>query len=211
MKNSFRKLAVLTAIAAALLPATAARAQLFGSAYSQPAPFYPYAARQEQPYVVQPVPGAYLVRRPLHARVRHSARCRDCGVHRSVPRHARAAARFDRPHKRADRALIEELRHRHNGKGQGRETTRIVREAPVVVVHRRVVDDPPRVIVRGDAAEDAAVDMRTVPPASEQHYAGRGLIGSGRGPRVIHAEAEITIMGPDRMSVRLYRKRHVRK
>ena len=65
-------------------------------------------------------------------------------------------------------------------------TTRIVREKPVVIVHRRVVDDPP------------------LPPKR------RGLLMRRvrRGPpRVIRAEAEITILGPDRMSIRLYRKR----
>ncbi|MGH6728044.1 MAG: hypothetical protein ACREB8_16100, partial [Pseudolabrys sp.] len=156
MTNNSHKLAVLAMIAAALLPATAARAQLFGSAYSQPAPFYPYAARQEQPYAVQIEPGAYMIRRPVHVHVRHRAHCRNCVGRAGVPRHARAAARLDRPHRHANRALIEELRRRHYGKGHGAETTRVVRETPVVVVHRRVVDDAPRVIVRQDAAEDAA-------------------------------------------------------
>ena len=97
-------------------------------------------------------------------------------------------------------------------------TKRIVRDRPVVIVHKRYVDDPPRVIDRRIVVDDAArancnrglmTRCDTVPepvvtaPAPDvrvDHYAGKR--------RVINAEAEITIMGPDRMNIRLFRKGH---
>ena len=57
-----------------------------------------------------------------------------------------------------------------------------VREEPVVIETERVVDEPPRVIERRHVVE-----------------------GSGQ-QRVIRAEAEVTILGPDRMNIRLFRK-----
>ncbi len=210
MTSHSHKLAVLAVIAAGLLPSTAAQAQLFGSSYSRPAPLYPYVA-QQQPYAVEVAPDTYVIRRPAHVRTHNRPHSRNYGSRASVPKHARAAARFDRPHKRANRVLIEELRRRQHAKGHAAGTTRIVREAPVVIEHRRIVDDPPRVIVRQDGAEDAPMDTPVEPAVSEERPVGRGLLGGGHGSRVIRADAEITIQGPDRMSVRLFRKRHSAK
>jgi hypothetical protein len=64
---------------------------------------------------------------------------------------------------------------------------------------RRYLDEPTHVIVRGHAVEDeqtAAEDIARSP-------------GRDNGKkRVIPAEAEITILGPDNMNIRLFRKRH---
>ena len=76
-----------------------------------------------------------------------------------------------------------------------------MREKPLVIETRRVVDDPPTVITRRHYVDDAP------PPPRRRHIAGAGSKRGGNDdPRVIHADAEITILGPDRMSIRLVRK-----
>jgi hypothetical protein len=107
-----------------------------------------------------------------------------------------------------DPALIEQLRHRARKKVQRDviNTTRIVREKPIVIEHERVVEDPPRVIVRKHYVEDAparrkrmaTVETEVAPPQGAEH---------GGKARVIRAEAEVTILGPDSMTIRLFRKR----
>jgi hypothetical protein len=92
-------------------------------------------------------------------------------------------------------------------------TTRIVRDPPVVVETRRVVDDPPRVIVRRHVIEDATAPAgqgraaRRARDKGPAHDAGRRARAEAGWPRVIHAEAEVTILGPDRMNIRLFRQR----
>ena len=200
MTSHPRNLALLAVIAAGLAPATAAQAQFYGATYAQPAPLYPYAA-QGRPYAVEVAPDTYEIHRPLRAR--HYTRSRHAGHSMSE----RASARFDRPHKKVDRALVEELRRRQHRNGNVINTTKIVRDPPLVVETKRYVDDPPRVIERRHVVEDA-------PPRSQR---GRGitvegdtgtLMGGDGGQRVIQADAEITILGPDRMNIRLFRKRH---
>ena len=131
---------------------------------------------------------------------------------RTVPAQAAPPPRVSK----TDPALIEELRKvRHKKKKEvvaiekepktdnkkikvGNKDVKIdkkivVREKPVVRKHYRVIDDPPIVVQR-------EIDERQLPPApparAEHPSAGR----------IIHAEAEVTILGPDRMSIRLYRK-----
>jgi hypothetical protein len=90
-------------------------------------------------------------------------------------------------------------------------TTRIVRDKPVVIEHQRVVDDPPRVIERRhyvDDAPPAAAPRAAKVVADIQPPRGTAKEKKGKGePRVIRAEAEVTILGPDHMSIRLFRKR----
>lgn len=82
----------------------------------------------------------------------------------------------------------------------------VIYEKPIVIERRRYVDDPPVVVQRHHVVDvpapvpDAAaqVDTGAAPPAGPGYNGPRG--------RVIHAEAEVTILGPDRMSIRLYRK-----
>jgi len=56
----------------------------------------------------------------------------------------------------------------------------------------------------GQGAHDKPL-KRTV-PVDRAPGAGREF-RRDRGPRVIRAEAEVTILGPDRMGIRLFRKR----
>ncbi len=100
------------------------------------------------------------------------------------------------------------------------KTKKIVRDRPVVIVHKRYVDDPPRVIDRAVAIDDAPrtdcnrglmtrCDTVTAPVVSAPAPAPFVRLGREAGKRrVINAEAEITILGPDRMNIRLYRRGH---
>jgi hypothetical protein len=68
-----------------------------------------------------------------------------------------------------------------------------------------VVDDPPRVVER-HIVEDAPAPTTDHAPAVERRKPRAGRTETGK--RVIQADAEITILGPDRMSIRLFRKGH---
>lgn len=197
---------MLAVIAAGLLPATAAHAQLYGSSYAQPTPLYPYAVQQDQPYAVQVAPNTYVIRRPAHTRAHPYVRCRNCGSRAGNPAPERSAHRFDRPHKPANRALIEELRKRSQTKRTIVNSTKVVRDPPVVVETKRYVDDPPRVIERRHVVEDAPVRSRR----KQAFTVDRDISSGDSKRRVIQADAEITIVGPDRMNIRLFRKRHGR-
>jgi len=177
---------------AAVLPASAS-AQIYASA---PPPLYPYELQPGQPYAVEVAPGTYVI---------HGST-----AHQPVPSavHAPPTSVSKRPHKPVDRGLVEELRRRM-GKGSVVNTTKIVRDKPIVIEHRRVVEDPPRVIERkhyvGDEpATDAPPPPLAPPPALAP--AGPPKKGKTQEWRIIHAEAEVTILGPDRMSIRLWRK-----
>jgi len=221
---------LLAILAAALLPA-AAQAQ-----YAQPAPLYPYAVAPGQPYAVEVAPNTYVIQRPAQARAYPYVHCVN-GCRGTAPVAVRQAAprrearrtverQVQRRTTRNDPAAIEDL-HRRHGRTVKREvvnTTRIVREKPVVIEHQRVVDDPPRVIERHHYVEDAppAPAARRVraakaatadePPraASKRKSTVKSETKSGAkgegARRVIRAEAEVTILGPDRMSIRLFRK-----
>lgn len=210
MTSHSRNLAGLAVIAAGLLPATAAQAQLYGSSYAQPAPLYPYAVQQDQPYAVQVAPNTYEIRRPAQTRAHPYVRCWNCGSRASNLVRERAASRFDRPHKPADRPLIEELRKRGQTKRTVVNTTQVARDPPVVVETKRYVDDAPRVIERRHVVEDVPVRSRRNQTATEDRDTSKLMSGGDSKRRVIQADAEITILGPDRMSIRLFRKRHGR-
>jgi hypothetical protein len=80
--------------------------------------------------------------------------------------------------------------------------TIIVREKPIVRNTYRVVEHPPIVVQREVSEEQLAEgggQAQAVPRAAPQ-------AAPFAGARTIRAEAEITILGPDRMSIRLYRK-----
>ena len=178
--------------AAALLPAAAAQAQYY-STVQQPAPLYPYAVPGNQPYAVQVAPNTYVIRRPARSYPY---------VNRNTETAEPKAPAFDRPHKKADRALIEELRKR-TVKRTIVNTKRIVRDPPVVIETKRIVDDPPRVIERRHIVEDAPRAPAAVDDIDVKKK--RGARDDGK-KRVIQADAEVTILGPDRMSIRLFRK-----
>jgi hypothetical protein len=192
-----------------------ARAQSYSAAYTQPPPLYPYAVAR--PYAAA-APNAYAIYRPAmrrpHRHVHAVGHSRVAG--HPVP--APSANVSERPHRVVDRALIEELRKRMQPKlAQDNpdnadkaertviDTTKIVHDAPVVVETKRVVDDPPRVIVRRHLVETAPSRCRHG-SAARCGLDLRARAEDDRG-HVIHAEAEITILGPDRISIRLFRKR----
>jgi hypothetical protein len=209
MTRHSRQIAVLAVIAAGILPVAAASAQ--------PAPLYPYAVQQGQPYAVQVAPNTYVIQRPAQTRDYPYVHCVNCGRSNNVRAAAPAAKRFDRPHKPVDRALVEELRarskHKIKEKDAAKEnetdvnTTKIVRDAPVVVEHKRYVDDPPRVIERKIIVDEPARAKCKRGLIQDCDSGSRASGDSGK-KRVIDADAEVTILGPDRMSIRLFRKGH---
>ena len=162
--------------------------------YAQPAPLYPYVVQQPQ-YYPQPYP---YVQSPNV---------------RSVPRehYAPRASEPSRKVSKTDPALVEELRNRGRKKKDkdvvivdkkeiAIDKKIVVREKPIVRKHIRVVDSPP-IVVQREIDENGQVLSEQRVPAVQAQAPGPMVAG-----RVIHAEAEVTIIGPDRMSIRLYRK-----
>lgn len=186
--NAFR---VTLLMAAALGLSVSAQAQVYTQASLAPG----------QPFAIEVAPGTYMIQRSGSARVYPYVGCgRDCGPVGDPRAAQRALPRRARTHN--DPGLIEELRRRHAKKTDGKvvNTTRIVRDKPIVIEHRRIVDDPPRVIERiqyEDGTPVKRADVQRDEPREPRKGAER---------RVIRAEAEVTILGPDRMSIRLFRK-----
>lgn len=194
------RLTVLAAFAAALVPA-GAEAQY---ASTKPAPLYPYAVQPGQPYAIEVAPGTYVIKRPAERQGYPYVRCvTSCdGVAPSAARTPHGGRHLTHN----DPTLIEELRRRHAGKIKHEvvNTTKIVRDKPVVIEHERVVDDPPRVIERRHYVDDAPARPRTRAARIDADLKSPAEKKGSR--RVIRAEAEVTILGPDRMSIRLFRK-----
>lgn len=90
----------------------------------------------------------------------------------------------------------ERRRDRRRGQRDVVHTRRIVRHAPRVIETTRVVDDPPRVIVRRHYV-DGPTPARTQRDARET---------DANKKHVIEADAEVTIVGTDRMTIRLFPK-----
>lgn len=227
MSRIVRRLALRCAFvavcAAGLAPAVAAAAQWYdGQGARRPPPLYPYELQPGQSYAVEVAPGTYVIHHPAQRRaypaarrhIRRTATPRPKRTHanralieelrrrdaRQVARHAaavkRAAARRA-ARKAAKKSRAEKVAKRAAHKADktaGRKpdkiirTRKVVRDKPLVIVTRRVVEDPPKVITRRHYVDDP-------PPGARNED-----------PRVIHADAEITILGPDRMSIRLVRK-----
>ena len=217
-----RKSAAFAAVLFGLLPAAGAQAQWYSS-YPQ-APANPYGLSPQQPYAVEVAPNTYVIHR---AEKRRNPHVRD--VESEQP------AAEPRRHTRNDPALIEELKKRRSKvEVVNKHTTKIVRDKPVVIEHERVVDDPPRVIERRHITEDApgrglikhrrevgqediviqpgGPERETKRSAKSKHAVREAKTETkskeADGKRVIRAEAEVTILGPDRMSIRLFRKGH---
>jgi hypothetical protein len=206
---TIRRYAIVVFAAAAMLPAAAAQAQWYSSAPAQP-PLYPYGAPAQQPYAVQVAPNTFVIHRPNEAQSapRHRAQPRKLAV--------AAAPAAKRRHSKIDPALIEELRKRPRVEPPVVNTTQIVQEKPIVRETTRYVDDPPRVVERrhyadGEPAPTNEKRLKTAEAAAGARVIRRrggnhgGQIGDGE-KRVISADAEITILGPDRMSIQLFRK-----
>lgn len=189
-------------VAAAAFTGGSAQAQWTSSARSQP-PLYPYAqqpgAATGAPYAIEVAPGTYVIQRP--GEVGEPAR----GRRASHP----APAQATRVRTKSDPALIEELRKRVQHKPAGTvNTTRVVREKPKVVETTRYVDDAPRVVERYTVVDDNNGQKKVlVEPAPAERSSGLKNSRPGKTERrVIQADAEITILGADRMTIQLYRK-----
>lgn len=191
MKFNSRTAALLAVAAAALLPATGAKAQWYSSVSRQPPPLYPYAVPNDRPYAVEVAPGTYVIQRPAAARPYPYVNSRRV----SKPAVQDAPAR---KRSKTDPTLVEELRQRAKPKSNVINTTKIVRKKPIVIETKRYVDDPPRVVERYNVVEDK--------PARGKNKRKSADKGQSDEKRVIEADAQITILGPDRMSIRLFRK-----
>lgn len=196
--------AVAFLFAAVILMLTGeAQAQWYSSVSNQP-PLYPYAVPRDQPYAVEVAPGTYVIQRPAVSRADSYARPRRA----DKPAQEKPARR----HSKVDPALIAELRSRSMPKSANINTTKVVRDPPVVIETKRYVDDPPRVVeryrVEGDkpvAAPNKRVAIGEITVKHKHTKKGAGK-SAGNEKRVIEADAEITILGPDRMNIRLFRK-----
>jgi hypothetical protein len=213
---NIRAIVLRLALFVASVPVTAAQAQYAGS----PPPLYPYAVQNgygvqtAQPYAVQVAPNTYVIQRPEPQRNYPyvSARKRTP----AVP----ASGKFDRPHKPVDRALVDELRTRAQKKNADQASaepeqkstvnkTKIVRHPPIVRETTRYVDDPPRVIDQvtvDDTDNDTSNRGLLTQPRRAAPRATGSTANTDNTPRTIAADAEVTIIGPDRMSIRLFRK-----
>ena len=202
MTPSF-KIAAL-AIVATALAGGAAQAQWYSSARPAPQPLYPYETQPDrtasQPYAVEVAPGTYVIHRPGEARPTPAAR----RAHRAAP-----AAQAKRSRTKNDPALIEELRQRAVGKQKNAtNTVKVVYKKPKVVETTRYVDEPPRVVERYTVVDDSNGEKKVVvePPHGDAPVAGTNDKPAKGQKRVIQADAEITVLGPDRMTIQLYRK-----
>jgi hypothetical protein len=165
----------------------------------------------EQPYAVQVSPNQYVIQRNEPARVYPYVQPRR--AHTSE----KNAKRFDRPHEPVNHELVEELRKRaearreksdeaqENGE-QGNRSVKIVRDKPVVVTTKRYVDDPPRVIERNIVVDDEPARTPRQRGLIQAPAVSENVRRDDNKKRVIQADAEVTILGPDRMSIRLFRK-----
>jgi hypothetical protein len=225
MNRSSVAFAALAVAAGVVLTPPLAQAQSYGAAYGGQPSLYPYAVQADQPYAIEVAPNTYVIQRPAAARAYPYLRNANGTRHRARVNALNASASH-RPRTHNDRATIEELRQRHAAKNLAKnadknldkgavkhdviETKKVVHEKPVVIETQRVVDDPPRVIERRHYVEDAPAApaaVRAKPEAAEARDTGKSTKRADGKLRVIHAEAEVTILGPDRMSIRLFRKR----
>ena len=201
------KIAALALVVTTLGVGTA-EAQWYSSVQSRPQPLYPYAQPNRtasQPYAVEVAPGAYVIHRPGENNARPAR-----GVQRSAP-----VASATKPSRvKNDPALIDELRQQAAGKKSVINTTKVIYKKPKVVETKRYVDLPPRVVERYTVIDDSSGEKRVeieAPAAEAQGKKGKPTKETNKGAnkgghRVIQADAEITILGPDRMTIQLYRK-----
>jgi hypothetical protein len=201
--NLAKRIHVAALAVAGLLITSAAHAQ-YVTSYTQAQPLYPYVVQQPQYYAqpqYAPQPYPYVPSGPNMRRVPNNYGA----VRASAP--ARKASK-------TDPALVEELRSKARKSRADRDNVVadkrdvkidkkvVVRGKPIVRKHVRVVDNPPIVVQReidGDSGQ--VLSEQRVPTVQPQAPTQAPITG-----RVIHAEAEVTILGPDRMSIRLYRK-----
>ena len=198
MIGRLRYFLVLATISAGLIPAAAAQAQ-YAAVPNDPPPPYPYVGPSDSPKAAPTAAKPQATPRPASSRHRRHVRCtHDCV---SAPKtvHSR---------KSKESGPIGELRRRPATKRTVVNTRRILHERPIVIETRRVVADPPRAIEGRHSIGGAPDSTRgkrlakvddLAPRANRERVRTKG--------RVIHADAEVTILGPDRMIIRLSRKK----
>ena len=189
MIRRLRYFLVLVTVAVGLIPATAAQAQFTATFYGPPPPQALYPAG------------------------------RPAGQLRAAPRLRKSHA-SRRPARVGTRQRRHALERRVGHSRRVVHTRRIVHEKPIVIETTRVVDDPPRVIERrhyiGESpaagrGKRLAKTYKTGKPGKPASGApaergGKHAARGGKKGRVIQADAEVTILGPDRMIIRLFRK-----
>jgi len=189
MAIKFRDVALIAALSCTVLPATAAQAQWYGS-YSVRQPADPYGA---QAYAIEVAPNTYVIRRPVAPRhepraikgpQRHRAPAAR-SVHRAAPKPASKSASTPASKQARNTAQTGKVERQHVGEEvpSGRGLFRGRRSVEITL--------PPSPPAR--AAADRPDEKSRAQGESDE-------------PRVIHADAEITILGPDRMTIRLIRK-----
>lgn len=190
-----RSFAFLVVAAVAVTVPAGAQAQYYYGTAPQGPPLYPYAVDTSRPYAVEVAPGTYVIRRPQETQAQ--------------PRASATARKVTRN----DPAMIEELRQRHAGKQKIKtevvNTRTVVHGKPIIIEKTRVVDDPPTVIVRKRYVDDttASIPRGKQKVSIEDDLKAESQKRDDGKKRVIEADAEVTIIGPDRMSIRLFRKR----
>lgn len=189
---------VIAAIAGGLIPAAAARAQN-ATAY-EPPPHFPYVGPTNSARPSPAMRKSHAKRRAAAIYRYRSVRCtHDCIGARRPARSRTYSAPGPIGHAgRAPQARHVVVNER-----------RVVRKKPIVIEARHVVGEPARVVARGHAFGGAPASTRGKRVAKIESPAPRTKFDRGKKKeRVIRADAEVTILGPDRMIIRLFRKNH---
>jgi hypothetical protein len=176
---------VFAAIAAGSVMAGPAQAQ-YATAYQSPQ-YFPYVGPTHAPRAASAVHKQQTTRRGT---IRHyrSARC----THDCVP--ARRVARTRKHGAPVKQAVVHKRR--------------VAYAKPIVIEARHVVGEPPRATQRRHSLGGTTASTRGKRVANIGNPAPRAKSGRGKKKdRVIHADAEVTIIGPDRMIIRLSRKK----
>jgi hypothetical protein len=189
MALKFRDVALIAALSGTALPATAAQAQWYDS-YSVRQPANPYGA---QAYAIEVAPNTYVIRRPV------------------APRHKPRAIKGPQRHRAPTARSVHRAAPKPESKSASTPASKRARK-PVQtgkVERQRVGEAVPS--GRGLFQGGRSVEITLPPPPPARAATDRPDEKSraqreSDEPRVIHADAEITILGPDRMTIRLIRK-----
>jgi hypothetical protein len=227
-----RPSALLAAAALCMLPVTAAQAQWYSS--YPPAGANPYGVSPQRPYAVEVAPNTYVIHRPAKPRAKTQVRCVDCEQPPPVGEHPRRRhadrALIDELAKRHVKTKVIHTTKTVREKPVVIEHERVVDDPPRIIERRRITEDVGRGLItkRRVVGENEVVIQPGGPPphvkrgrsAKVERPAKRKHVSSdvkakratehatlgAKGRRVIEADAEVTILGPDRMNIRLFRK-----
>jgi hypothetical protein len=220
---------------AAAVPVSAAHAQYASNSPPPLYPYAVQngsGVQTAQPYAIQVAPNTYVIQRPeprrdypyVSARKRNATAAPAPGKfdrpHKPVDHALVQELRQRVQKKNAAQASVEPLEK--NGATKTTNSTKIIRHAPVVRETHRYVDDPPQVIDQVtvvDSEQTPSRGLLTQPRRGTQRNIERNIEiesqpdvdpaptrGNDNSRRVISADAEVTILGPDRMTIRLFRK-----